>query len=392
MKKESRGGIQRVLVILLCFMLVTGNSGTVAFAGESVPAQMDAEEITSSPEGDELMPENDLTDTSDTMEKTADEESSEKEPGEEPSEGEPSAEEHTSGESAEEPAAERNTTEESAAEENTTEESAAEEAATEESAAEEATTEKSAEEEPVAGENAEPAQETEYPAFAPEPVEIDGVKISVSAPEGVFPYGAVLSVEKVPAAEQEKADSAVEELRDTEKNVAVSYTFDIKVLAADGTELEPQDASKVKVAFSLAEVADENLETDVYHVTKDETTGEFSAEKLEIITDVTDTADVVSEDPDITVVVETDGFSYYTVEFTYDTLQYVLEGDRSVPLAEILNELGLTGNAEDVEVSDESLFSASDETGEWVVTAHQAFTSEEWMRVTVNGVWTCQEK
>ena len=410
MKKESRGGIQRVLVILLCFMLVTGNSGTVAFAGESVPAQMDAEEITSSPEGDELMPENDLTDTSDTMEKTADEESSEKEPGEEPSEGEPSAEEHTSGESAEEPAAERNTTEESAAEENTsgesaeepaaerntteesaaeentTEESAAEEAATEESAAEEATTEKSAEEEPVAGENAEPAQETEYPAFAPEPVEIDGVKISVSAPEGVFPYGAVLSVEKVPAAEQEKADSAVEELRDTEKNVAVSYTFDIKVLAADGTELEPQDASKVKVAFSLAEVADENLETDVYHVTKDETTGEFSAEKLEIITDVTDTADVVSEDPDITVVVETDGFSYYTVEFTYDTLQYVLEGDRSVPLAEILNELGLTGNAEDVEVSDESLFSASDETGEWIVTAHKAFTTSEWMKVTINGV------
>ena len=47
MKKESRCGIQRVLVILLCFMLVTGSLGTVAFAGESVPAQMDAEEITS---------------------------------------------------------------------------------------------------------------------------------------------------------------------------------------------------------------------------------------------------------------------------------------------------------------------------------------------------------
>ncbi|MCQ2512586.1 MAG: BspA family leucine-rich repeat surface protein [Lachnospiraceae bacterium] len=48
--------------------------------------------------------------------------------------------------------------------------------------------------------------------------------------------------------------------------------------------------------------------------------------------------------------------------------------------------MGLTGEVTAVEVSDESLFSASDETGEWVVKALSAFQSEEWMKVTIDGV------
>lgn len=76
----------------------------------------------------------------------------------------------------------------------------------------------------------------------------------------------------------------------------------------------------------------------------------------------------------------------YTVEFTRDGLEYVIPGDTSVAMPEILSTFGLTGEVTAVEVSDASLFSASDETGEWIVTALQPFSTTEWMKVTINGV------
>ena len=76
----------------------------------------------------------------------------------------------------------------------------------------------------------------------------------------------------------------------------------------------------------------------------------------------------------------------YTVEFTRGELQYVMPGDSDVPLSEILETVGLTGKVEAVEVSDESLFSASNEGGEWVIHAHQAFNTSEWMKAVIDGV------
>ena len=223
---------------------------------------------------------------------------------------------------------------------------------------------------------------TAYPAFHPEPVIMDGVEIKVSADEGVFPESAVLSVNKPKASEEKKIENIIEEERSGTENVAASYTYDIKVLDADGNELQPEDGQKVEVSFSMAEVSNTNLDTNVYHISEDKS-GELSADTLH-----------VSENDD-TVTAETDGFSYYTVEFTYDEKQYVMEGDTSVALTDILSYVGITkadGNvATDsdvtaVSVSDESLFSASNESGVWIVTAHQAFHTDEWMKVTVDGV------
>ena len=205
---------------------------------------------------------------------------------------------------------------------------------------------------------------------------VNGVIVTVRAEPGVFPEGAELSVERVPVYQQAQADAAVEEVRDENVNVAVSYTFDIRVIDPEtGEEIQPTEGQTVSVSFALAEVADENLETSVYHVTEDETTGALSAEAL----------DVTHEDA-VTATVETDGFSLYTVEFTYNTLEYVLPGDSSVAMSEIISTLGLTGEVEAVSISDTSLFSASNETGEWIVTAHQAFFTTEWMKVTINGM------
>ena len=254
------------------------------------------------------------------------------------------------------------------------------------------------------------AEEKKLPAFK-EFRSIDGVRITVEAEAGVFPEGATLSVKKVTLAQEKQAEKAVESERDEDKQVAASYTYDIKVLDKDGNEIQPANdngedkSSQVKVSFKLDEVADENLTTNVYHITEneDETAekpenaenGELTAEKLEVET---------SGD---TAIAETDGFSLYTVEFTYDNKQYVLPGDSEVALSEILDTVGLTGEVSDVEVSDESLFSAKkcktaedgntpkkdedgnvieDENGTWFVFAHQAFSTEEWMKVTIGGV------
>ena len=61
----------------------------------------------------------------------------------------------------------------------------------------------------------------EQPAFE-ESETIDGVKITVAAEEGVFPEGAVLSVEKVTKEQEKQAEDAVEAERSEEQNVAAS--------------------------------------------------------------------------------------------------------------------------------------------------------------------------
>jgi len=266
----------------------------------------------------------------------------------------------------------------------------------------------------------------ERPAFS-ESKSIDGVRITVEAEEGVFPEGAVLSVEKVTKDQEKKAEEAVETERSENQNVAVSYTYDIKVLDKDGNELQPADengedsSSRVKVSFKLDEVADENLtaegagsksaEAASLNDTDSTVDGESASRESTDGRETTGGIELVAEKLPVetdgdTAIVETDGFSLYTVEFTYNNKQYVLLGDSEVALSEILDSVGLTGEVSAVEVSDESLFSAKkcrtaeggntpekdedgnaveDENGTWFVFAHQAFSSKEWMKVKING-------
>ena len=209
------------------------------------------------------------------------------------------------------------------------------------------------------------------PAFE-ETAYVSGMAVRVSAPEGVFPEGSTLSVTPVPVQEQQFVDAAVGSERGGSKNVMVSYTFDIKVIGPDGNEVQPADAQKVKVSFTANAVAEQNLSTDVYHVSGEGAS--LSAERLDTTED------------GATVTAETSGFSYYTVEFTYETLQYVLPGGENVALSEILNTVGLSGTVTGVQCSRPDLFSADTRSGEWVVYSHQPFTSTEWMKIVINGL------
>ncbi len=214
------------------------------------------------------------------------------------------------------------------------------------------------------------AKETTKTAFDQSAV-VDGVKISVKADDGVFQDAKALKVRKVSNSEAEKVKEAVEEKREAGKNVAVSYTFDIAVLDAAGNEVQPDTKKgEVSVSFQMEEAKNQNLSADIYHV--DETS---QAEKLE--------TEVKGEE----VSAKTDGFSFYTVEFTYGNMQYVLAGDSTIDLSEILAKVGLSGEVTAVAVSNSSLFSAEKNAdNKWLITAHRAFDTKEWMKVTINGV------
>ena len=97
------------------------------------------------------------------------------------------------------------------------------------------------------------------------------------------------------------------------------------------------------------------------------------AEKLD--TDVTEE----------TVTAVSEGFSIYTVEFTYGNLQYELNGGTE-SLSRILEGLGLVGVVTEVEVSDSELFDAvPGGHGEWIIEPKQPFSSEESMKVVIGG-------
>lgn len=224
----------------------------------------------------------------------------------------------------------------------------------------------------VSGDMVDFEPDTVLPAFD-ESATIGNVTVSVSADAGVFPAGAMLSVARASRRSMSEIEGVLDQERAAEVNIAASYTFDIKVLDADGSELEFANDQRVRVSFSAAEVENINLDTQVYHITEADG-GELTAEALEVETEGE------------TAVVLTDGFSYYTVEFTYGKMQYVMQGDSTVTLREIMDYVGLVGEPTAVEVSNPELFSASNETGEWLVTAHQAFNTDEWMKITVSGV------
>lgn len=94
---------------------------------------------------------------------------------------------------------------------------------------------------------------------------IDDITVSVEAEEGVFPDNVQLFVTRVEE-NLETVEAAVEEIRDDNVNVAVSYTFDIVIADEYGNELQPEEGANVKVSFEAAEVEDQNLTTAVYHI------------------------------------------------------------------------------------------------------------------------------
>ena len=200
---------------------------------------------------------------------------------------------------------------------------------------------------------------------------IDGVYITVFADEGVFPVDARLTAERASDQTRVGAEAAVAGQRDNNCRVLATYVFDIKIVDENWMEIQP-DTSKgsVRVAFSLDEVSNDNLDVDIYHIVED---GGTSAQKLN-----------ASEEGD-TVVAETDGFSAYTLQVTYDVKLYEF---KTLPakLSDILNKVALSGTPVSMPIpSDPALITVTpDQNGDYDIDCTGTFASVESLNVSLS--------
>ena len=151
-------------------------------------------------------------------------------------------------------------------------------------------------------------QKEEYPAFEKSKMAGD-IRITVSAPEGVFPKGAVLQVSQVTESqEKEKLQTAVwKELKkegDT-RNLQKVLAFDIMIRDKKGQELQPDShAGEVTVSFAKVDmraVKEGETQLEVFHM--DERLEE--AQKLDC---------TVNEEAQ-TIEVQAENFSVYAVSY-----------------------------------------------------------------------------
>ena len=144
---------------------------------------------------------------------------------------------------------------------------------------------------------------------------LDGIAVTVSAAAGVFPEGAVLSVAR---ASLPRDDAAAE-------TDSASCVFDIKVLAADGTELQPAEGKTVSISFRAEEAADNGRLARVLRISGDGRTKELPAAADISAGETASAADGAGEKPEAeaaghSVCVETDQLGLFALEFTADTL------------------------------------------------------------------------
>ena len=193
----------------------------------------------------------------------------------------------------------------------------------------------------------------------------DGATVAVTSDE--LPANAVADIREVSLSEQELV-----KLFDEEKAASVQafVAYDIKILV-DGKEWQPDNKVSVTVRDPDIEV-NENGALTITHI--DSETGSADAVNAR----VNDEGEVCFE---------AEGFSLYifTVEFSYDGLNYSINGQSSILLSELFGELNIVRDLADVVsviFSDSSLISVAGENGDWRLTPLQAFSTEQQLTVS----------
>ena len=207
---------------------------------------------------------------------------------------------------------------------------------------------------------------------------VDGVTITLDVEEGALPKEWELVVKKATLVEKAKIETAIEKTNKSKDKVVKSYAFDIKVLDSHGKEVDPAAGTEVKLSFQMDEVKNENLKVNVFHL-DNESLSEKKFDKIK-----PDLLKVETEEDVATV--KPKSFSYYDLEFTQATLEYELNRGGLIDFSEILSKVDIHGDVSNIVVSDESLVSIEKKSDKWFIKADKVFDSEEWMKLTIDGV------
>ena len=206
----------------------------------------------------------------------------------------------------------------------------------------------------------------------------------VAEAEGAFPEGAVLVAEELPCKEFDIITGA-----------RAFAAFDVKVVAG-GEKFEPDEYASVSIRICNDNTINDDMEIEALHVMADADDYADAGDIAEAL----DGGEVMSETipaetMDGTAGISVGGFSvfvFYTVEFHYDGYEYVLDGNGSVPVANVAAAVGITDDTEafnrnirDVAFSNSGLVSATCEEGTWMLASLAPFSTEEMLTITMEG-------
>lgn len=124
------------------------------------------------------------------------------------------------------------------------------------------------------------SEEEEPIEFSPDPVILNGVKITLYAVPGVLPNDAELQVSEIKSDFEDKITEAIDEDTGSDVEVVKTISYDIKIYSeSEGDFVQPEDGT-VRVTFEeIDEASDEEIALAVYHV-------EESGEEVENVDEV----------------------------------------------------------------------------------------------------------
>ena len=228
----------------------------------------------------------------------------------------------------------------------------------------------------------------------------DDLLVSAKAPAGAFPEGTrmiVTPVEEEDVLNKIRKASGIQGGQDdtTDENTtrkvrekAVNITF----LDKEGNEIEP--LRPIRVSIAADEIAASGDKPQIIHV-RDSGRAEVVSQTIH-----TDAAEEGRKESDSEISFMARQFSVYavvyTVNFDYGDYRYILDGDASVTLSELLHNLKIAKDEEgtiltaedvdDVTFSNPALVEVSRKENDWTLTAKRAFdTTEKLTLMLTNG-------
>lgn len=219
------------------------------------------------------------------------------------------------------------------------------------------------------------------------------VTVTAKAPEGAFPAGTTMQVKAVDDSDvlsKAQATSGLEEGQ--AKTDAANTTKIVKKSAveitfhdAEGKEIEPQKA--IQVSMSCSGLSDAEGDPQIVHIN--------DSGKAETVKQIPE-KDLAQKPADDEVVFSAESFSVYavvyTVRFNYGNYEYVLPGEESVMLSDLLSDLKIPGDDEGtllavndiqkVSFSDPSLVTVTKQNDDWKLSAVSPFSTNETLSLT----------
>ncbi|MBO6239400.1 MAG: hypothetical protein J6O61_00800 [Butyrivibrio sp.] len=196
------------------------------------------------------------------------------------------------------------------------------------------------------------SEEEEPIEFSPDPVVLNGVKITLYAMPGVLPNDAELQVSEIESNLEDKITEAIDEDTGADVEVVKTISYDIKIYSeSEGDFVQPEDGT-VRVTFEeIDEASDEEIALAVYHV-------EESGDEVENVDEVKKGEENSTETE---IGFDAKHFSIYTIAFLKEEIEGKAAKFQIVPIDENGKEINISNYGETIVTIDSDVVSSAED-------------------------------